>query len=557
MKDSLRDPSSGVTTHPDDEALPEKRLSTPSPDSPSQTSPTDPSTPITRPAVPAWRITISVFLLFLNYFLAQYDKFILSYFQSSVIASLDLSFSEYSILSGYATGIVYALLALPMAYVADYTSARVWVLSIAATWWSLCVVFQGLSHNFWQILLARIGMGLGQAPVEALSVSLISDLMGKEWVFLGGSFLYVGVYVGEAVSGQIATSFARTNTPWNTALIAIGIVGIVVAILVRLILREPVRQTSLLQTPITPHDNAHHHTYHPDSTNDAEYSLPPPSASTSKLSLAKHHLLATTAYALRLRSFWLLTLSASFRQLSGNVFGYYMIGYLSALFPNSPQLPSRYGIIVGVVGSFAVLFGGFTASFFATRGRPLVALYMTALGGMISAIFVLLMIFSRAITPGSSPTAPETEPNGLKTLYAVMTLAYLFAETWLGAFNALLVLLLPPRYKTFALALYQTTLVLIYSSGPQIIGLALRGLDPESETYVRRVRVVLAVIIPAGYWIAGVGFLCAVRLVWRDLRGGMVPKGGMSRRRRGAFRGFVAVLAVGVVTLFVCSLLFR
>lgn len=139
----------------------------------------------TRPEVPLWRVTISLVLLFLNYFLAQYDKFILSYFQTEVITSLKLSEASYGILSGYATGIVYALLALPTAYIADFTEARVWVLTISAIWWSLCAIFQGLSHNFWQILLARIGMGIGQAPVEALSVSLISDLMGKEYVFFG------------------------------------------------------------------------------------------------------------------------------------------------------------------------------------------------------------------------------------------------------------------------------------------------------------------------------------------------------------------------------------
>ena len=142
-----------------------------------------------RPTVPIWRVVVSLVLLFLNYFLAQYDKFILSYFQDEVVTSLSLSPSGYGILSGYATGIVYALLALPTAYIADYTGARVWVLTIAAIWWSLCAIFQGLSHNFWQILLARIGMGLGQAPVEAISVSLISDLMGKEYVFIGERYV--------------------------------------------------------------------------------------------------------------------------------------------------------------------------------------------------------------------------------------------------------------------------------------------------------------------------------------------------------------------------------
>lgn len=135
--------------------------------------------------VPSVRVVVSIVLLFINYFLAQFDKFVLSYFQADVIRTLSLSSSEYGIISGYATGIVYALLAIPVAFIADERLARVWVLSISALWWSICVIFQGYSHNFWQILLARIGMGIGQAPVEAISVSLISDLVGVQWIFLG------------------------------------------------------------------------------------------------------------------------------------------------------------------------------------------------------------------------------------------------------------------------------------------------------------------------------------------------------------------------------------
>ncbi len=137
-----------------------------------------------RPVLRKLYIALSILLLFLNFFLAQYDKFVLSYFQAEVIDSLHLSSNDYGILSGYAIGIVYAMLAIPMAFIADYTNARIWVLSIAALWWSLMVLFQGLSHNFWQILLARIGMGIGQAPVEALSISIISDLVEPRWLFL-------------------------------------------------------------------------------------------------------------------------------------------------------------------------------------------------------------------------------------------------------------------------------------------------------------------------------------------------------------------------------------
>ena len=101
-------------------------------------------------------IAACLLLLLANYFLAQYDKFILSYFQTPLSRSIGLSTTEYGVLSGYATGIVYALFALPLAYLADtFKSARVWVLTVASLWWSLCVIFQSLSNNFW-VRLAHI-----------------------------------------------------------------------------------------------------------------------------------------------------------------------------------------------------------------------------------------------------------------------------------------------------------------------------------------------------------------------------------------------------------------
>ena len=485
-----------------------------------------------QPDVPWWRIIVSLFLLFLNYFLAQYDKFILSYFQDEVIKSLQLSQTSYGILSGYATGIVYALLALPTAYIADYTGARVWVLTVAAIWWSLCAIFQGLSNNFWQILLARIGMGIGQAPVEALSVSLISDLMGKRYVFFGESVLYVGVYIGEAVSGQIAVAFGRTNTPWNTALVSIGIVGVIVAIFVRALVREPRRQTSLIKAAFPGQVVGHVSS----------------SSTQAKFSIARAELIATFAYLLRMRSFWLLALSASFRQLSGNVFGYYMPTYLSTLYISRTNLLSRYGIIVGVVGSVTVLLGGFLTSTLWNKTKIL-PLYLTGVGGMISSIFVLLMLFSRSVSGG-------IEDQGIKVLYGTMSAAYLTAELWLGAINSLIALLLPPRYKTFGLSIWAATQVLIYSAGPEIIGLALRNIESGSQTYLNGTRVALAVIIPVGYWLAGIGFLLAIPLVKRDLAGQFV-QGKLVLPRKIAIGAFAGVVAIMVTILFVISIVYR
>jgi hypothetical protein len=258
---------------------------------------------------------------------------------------------------------------------------------------------------------------------------------------------------------------------------------------------------------------------------------------------------ATFKYLLRMRSFWLLTISAGFRQLSGNVFGYYMPGYLSSIYPSQTNLLSNYGIIVGVVGSVSVVAGGLASSFF-LRKSVMTPLYMTAFGGMVSSIFVALMIFSKAVADGN-------QSRGATILYGVMTAAYLTAETWLGAFNSLLVLLLPPQYKTFGLAIYMSTLVLIYSTGPQIMALALRDIDVSSDGYINRVRIVLAVLIPFGYWVSAIGFLFCVRKVRQDINGDIVPQGKMSGTRKMSFVAWAIFLACLVVALFVTSLIFR
>jgi MFS family permease len=481
---------------------------------------------------------LCILILFVNYFLAQYDKFILSYFQTSVFADLSLNSTQYGLLSGYATGIVYAILALPIAFLSDYTSARVWVLCITAAWWSICVIFQSLAHNFGQLFCARLGMGIGQASVEALSISLISDLVGWRNVFIGESVLYVGVYIGEAISGQIATAFTRSGTSWRVALRAIGITGIVVAVLIRFVLREPKRRKSLIQSEAERGW---------EGSTDTFSGVPGRDPAVSKLGAAKRDLVETVSYILRLHSFWLLVLAAGFRQLSGNVFGYYMPSYLSTTYSSHDDILSRYGIIVGVVGSVAVLSGGILTSVLWPRTK-LTPVYLTGIGGMISSLFVLLMIFSRDIADGD-------QERGFKILYGVMSLAYLTAELWLGCLFAFIALLLPPRYKTFGLAIWGSVQVLIYSSGPQIIGLALKNEDTTSESYRRATQLCLAIIIPIGYWVAGVGFLLSIPLVRKDLQHSYIS-GDLTASRERWFYVFAALLGAVVITLFIVSLVY-
>lgn len=308
--------------------------------------------------------------------------------------------------------------------------------------------------------------------------------------------------------------------------------GIVVALVIRILIREPPRQTSLIEV-----DDPNRVGHHPDIR-----------STSTKSTMARGDAAATMSYIVRMRSFWLLVGSASFRQLGGNVFGYYMPTYLSTLFPSETELLSRYGIIVGVVGSVAVLVGGLLTSAYWERTKML-PLYLVAVGGMVSSLFVLLMLFSRQ-------NSGDNQDSGVRVLYGTMSAAYLTAELWLGAINSLIVLLLPPRYKTFGLAIWDAIQVLIYSAGPEIIGLALRNTDSSSQAYLDGTKIALAVIITIGYWVAGLGFLLAMPLVKRDLRGDFV-RGRLSAGRKVGLIASATVIGLMVIILFVVSIVYK
>lgn len=307
----------------------------------------------------------------------------------------------------------------------------------------------------------------------------------------------------------------------------------VLAVITRCLLREPKRRS-----PIVP----------PVRISDESIFV---SSTTKnwKFAHANKQIKASVSQIVRMQSFWLLTLSAGARQFSGVTFGYYMPAYLSSIYPSEINLYSRYGIIVGVVGSFSVIAGGLICSF-AGKRRAIMPLYLTSVGGIISSIFVILMVFSRRL-------AGNDEAKGVRILYGVMSAAYLTAELWLGAFASLLALLLPPQTKTFCLAIYTCTIILIYSSGPQIIGLALRDYDLGSPAYIQKTRDILAALIPVGYWVAGIGFLFCINKVKRDLAGDIVEVDQISWWRKFGFITFAAILISLTIALFVVSLVLR
>ena len=151
---------------------------------------------------------------------------------------------------GLAFATFYTLIAIPIAWLADRYN-RVNILSIALAVWSGFTALTGLANNFVQIGLARMGVGIGEAGGSHPSHSIISDLYPKEE--RAGA---LGVYSMGIPLGIMAAYFATASlmgssgedVDWRRIFIFLGLTGIGLAVVVKLVLREPVRGAMELDT---------------------------------------------------------------------------------------------------------------------------------------------------------------------------------------------------------------------------------------------------------------------------------------------------------------------
>jgi MFS family permease len=148
------------------------------------------------------------------------------------------------LLGGIAFAALYSTLGVPIAWLADRTN-RTWIITISLTVWSGFTAICGLAQNFWQLFLARVGVGVGEAGGVAPSYSLIADYFPPESRARALAIYSLGIPIGSAfgviAGAQIAGGALGENLDWRTAFIIVGLAGIVIAPFFKLTLREPVR----------------------------------------------------------------------------------------------------------------------------------------------------------------------------------------------------------------------------------------------------------------------------------------------------------------------------
>ena len=167
------------------------------------------------------------------------DRMIIAVLLEPIKKEFGFSDSQLGLLTGFAFAFTYATFGVPLARLAD-TRTRTAILSTVIVVWSAMTVLCGAAQNFVQLLVARIGVGLGEAGCVPASHSLISDYFPRaRRVFALGMFHAagsVGVMACVGLSGLIAATLG-----WRWAFFLIGAPGVLVALVVWMTVREPPR----------------------------------------------------------------------------------------------------------------------------------------------------------------------------------------------------------------------------------------------------------------------------------------------------------------------------
>lgn len=179
----------------------------------------------------------ALFLLVMVSVFNAIDKTVFSALLEPIKAEFMLSDLQLGIVSGLAFSLFYATLGLPFARWADLGNRRT-LLTFTVGFWSFMTVLTGLAQNYWQMFLARVGVGIGEGGGHPAALSMLSDLYSTKSGGLAISLFLVGGTIGSVI-GLAGGSYIAAEWGWRYALVLMGAPGILLALLIHLTMKEP------------------------------------------------------------------------------------------------------------------------------------------------------------------------------------------------------------------------------------------------------------------------------------------------------------------------------
>ncbi|MEQ8311430.1 MAG: MFS transporter [Sphingopyxis sp.] len=187
----------------------------------------------------AARTRTMLWVLLVVYIFNFLDRQIVNILAEPIKGDLGLSDTELGLLAGPAFAVFYALLGIPIARYADKDGTnRVRLIAAALAVWSAMTAVCGLAQNFVQLLFARIGVGVGEAGCTPAAHSLITDSVPAEKRSSAIAFYGMGVPIGSLL-GLIIGGIVNDLYGWRVALMLVGLPGLLLALFILFVLREP------------------------------------------------------------------------------------------------------------------------------------------------------------------------------------------------------------------------------------------------------------------------------------------------------------------------------
>jgi len=362
-----------------------------------------------------------VVILLVAYVLSFIDRQILNLLVAPIRHDLDINDTQMSLLMGFSFALFYTVCGIPLGRLADSKSRRS-IIAVGVFFWSLMTAGCGLARQYWQLMLARFGVGVGEATLSPSAYSLIADSFPKETRATAISVYSMGIYLGSGIAfllGGVILRFAAARgeielpllgevRPWQLIFFLLGAAGILFSV-AALAIREPARHGIGAGVQVPLRDIARH-------------------LLANRATVVYHNVgFAMLAFASYGAAAWIPT------------FFIRTYGWTAA------DIGIVYGIIVMVFGASGIVCGGWLSDRLSRTGQPdtpmrvgllatLAAIPFSMLfplvGANIAVVLLVFVVFFLSMPFGVAPAAiQEIMPNAMRGQASAL---YLFVVNLLG-----------------------------------------------------------------------------------------------------------------------------
>ena len=386
------------------------------------------------------------------------DRQILSILLQPIKDDLKISDTALGFLTGFAFAIFYTIAGIPLARLADRWSRRS-LIAISLAIWSAMTALSGVARGFTDLALARIGVGIGEAGAGPAGTSLLLDYFPSHKrasvLSIWACGIYVGVGFGFWLGGWLNDAFG-----WRAAFFAVGLPGIVMALVVRLTVSE----------------------------------LPRGWREHQEMNVRTYSLQEVGRFFRTLKAGRWLSLAGALQAFAAYSGGTWMPVFFIRVHHMTPgELGMWLSWLVALGGGIGTFAGGWLADRWG-RSEPRAAVYVSLIGLLLSVPFSVAMLLL---------------PDPRLALLCLLP-TNIFGTLWIGPSSAAIQELVPSTMRGMAAAVYNFIVTIIgLGAGPQVVGILNDVIGTPDAVRFSLLGTILVTSVSGGicYWLASRTFV--------------------------------------------------